>query len=150
VGPPPAGELVEETDGRAAFGRVWGCYHDGMGTRLTIRGVSEEVRRRLKNVSQARGQSVNATVLEILASAVGVDERRSRLTRYETWNREDLADFTEALAEQRSVQPVTGSYRDLQGMLRRRGRRPPSDEALEREVTRSLVEDDERIRRGGV
>jgi antitoxin PrlF len=47
------------------------------------------------------------------------------------------------------VQPVAGSYRDLRGMLRRPGRRAPSDEALDRERTRSLVEDDKRIRRGG-
>jgi antitoxin PrlF len=48
------------------------------------------------------------------------------------------------------VQPVAGSYRELRGMLRRPGRRPPSNQALERELTRLLVEDDERIRRGGV
>jgi antitoxin PrlF len=47
------------------------------------------------------------------------------------------------------VRPVTGSYRDLLGMLRRPGRPSPSDEMLEEELTRSLVEDDERIRRGG-
>jgi antitoxin PrlF len=48
------------------------------------------------------------------------------------------------------VQPVSGSYRDLQGMLRRPGRKPPSDDALDQEMTRLLIEDDERIRRGGV
>jgi antitoxin PrlF len=48
------------------------------------------------------------------------------------------------------VQPVAGSYRDLRGMLQRPGRPSPSDEALDQEVTRSLIEDDERIRRGGV
>jgi plasmid stability protein len=74
-----------------------------MGTQLTIRGVPEEIGSRLKSVSLARGQSVNTTVLEILASAVGVDERRRRLTRYVTWNQEDLAEFNEALAAQRST-----------------------------------------------
>jgi antitoxin PrlF len=47
------------------------------------------------------------------------------------------------------VQPVAGSYRDLRGMLRRPGRSSPSDENLDRELIRSLEEDDERIRRGG-
>jgi plasmid stability protein len=79
------------------------CYHAVMGRQLTIRGVSEEVENRLKSVSRARGQSVNAIVLEILTAAVGVDERRRRLARYMTWNPEDLAEFNEAVAAQRST-----------------------------------------------
>ena len=74
-----------------------------MARRLTIRGVSDEVGRRLESISRAKGQSVNATVLEILATAVSVDERRRRLARYVTWNEEDLAEFNEALAAQRSI-----------------------------------------------
>jgi plasmid stability protein len=74
-----------------------------MGKQLTIRGVSEEVGRRLESVSRAKGQSVNATVLEILAAAVGMDERRRTLGRYATWNPDDLAEFNEALAAQRST-----------------------------------------------
>jgi plasmid stability protein len=79
------------------------CYHAVMGRQLTVRGVSEEIGNRLKTVSRTKGQSVNTTVLEILASAVGVDERRRRLIRYVTWNLEDLAEFNEALAAQRST-----------------------------------------------
>jgi plasmid stability protein len=78
------------------------CYHAVMARQLTIRGVSEEVGRRLESVSRAKGQSVNATVIEILSAAVGVDERRRRLARYVTWNQEDLAEFNEALVAQRS------------------------------------------------
>lgn len=74
-----------------------------MAKQLTIRGVSDEIGQRLENLSRARGRSVNATVLDILAAAVGVDERRRKLARYVTWNAEDLADFNEALAAQRSV-----------------------------------------------
>ncbi len=74
-----------------------------MGKQLTIRGVSEEIQSKLKSISRARGQSVNATVLEILATAVGLDERRQKLSRYMTWNREDLAEFSEALTAQRST-----------------------------------------------
>ena len=47
------------------------------------------------------------------------------------------------------VKPVAGSYRELLGMLRRPGRPLPPEEALDRELARLLVEDDERIRRGG-
>jgi plasmid stability protein len=74
-----------------------------MARQLTIRGVSDEVGQRLESLSRARGQSVNAVVLEILSAAVGVDERRRRLARYATWTPEDLAEFNEALAAQRMI-----------------------------------------------
>jgi antitoxin FitA-like protein len=74
-----------------------------MAKQLTIRGVSEEVGQRLESLSRARGQSINALVLEILSSAVGVDDRRRRLAHYTTWTPEDLAEFNEALAAQRTI-----------------------------------------------
>jgi len=74
-----------------------------MAKQLTIRGVSEETGQRLENLSRAQGQSVNTTVLKILEAAVGVDERRHRLSRYATWTHEDLAEFNEALAAQRPI-----------------------------------------------
>jgi plasmid stability protein len=73
-----------------------------MAKQLTIRGIPDEVGRKLASLSRAKGQSVNATVLEILAGAMGVDERRRRLARYLTWTEEDLAEFDQALAAQRS------------------------------------------------
>lgn len=79
------------------------CYAAVMAKQLTIRGVSDEMGQRLENLSQAQGQSVNTTVLKILEAAVGVDERRRRLSRYATWTPEDLAEFNEALAAQRTV-----------------------------------------------
>ncbi len=74
-----------------------------MAKQLTIRGVPEEVGQRLEGLSRARGQSVNTTVLELLGAAVGVDERRRRLARYATWTPEDLTEFNEALAAQRTI-----------------------------------------------
>jgi len=79
------------------------CYHAVMARQLTIRGVSEEIGQRLEDLSRTRGRSVNATVLEILETAVGVDERRRRLARYATWTPEELAEFNEALAAQRAI-----------------------------------------------
>jgi hypothetical protein len=49
---------------------------------------------------------------------------------------------------ERHQEQVAGSYRELLGMLRRPGTRLPPAEALDRELARLLVEDDERIRRG--
>lgn len=74
-----------------------------MSKQLTVRGVSSEVGRRLEALSRSREQSVNATILEILAAAVGVEERRERLRRYATWDDEDLAEFEANLQLQRQV-----------------------------------------------
>jgi hypothetical protein len=74
-----------------------------MPKQLTIRGVSPEAARRLERVSTARGLSVNAAVLSILESALGVNERRRRLVQYATWNEDDVAEFERALANQRQI-----------------------------------------------
>lgn len=74
-----------------------------MAKQLTVRGVPDEVGRRLESLSRSRGQSVNATVLEILGRAVGAEERRRRLARYATWGPEDLEEFEQALAAQRTI-----------------------------------------------
>jgi hypothetical protein len=74
-----------------------------MARQLTIRGVSEEVGQRLEDLSRARGQSVNTTVLQILEAGVGVDERKRRLARYATWTPEEVTEFNEALAAQRTI-----------------------------------------------
>ena len=74
-----------------------------MPRQLTVRGVSEELSRRLARISRERGQSLNTTALEILEAAVGVDQRRARLARYATWSRADRADFDRALADQRVI-----------------------------------------------
>lgn len=79
------------------------CYTACMSRQLTIRGVSDEIGQRLEGLSRSRGQSLNATVLQILETAVGIDERRRRLERYATWTQEDLEEFNEALAAQRST-----------------------------------------------
>ena len=74
-----------------------------MPTQLTIRGVPDEVGRRLARLSRDRGTSVNRTVVDILTTAVGVDARRRRLERYATWTAEDTAEFERALSVQRVV-----------------------------------------------
>lgn len=74
-----------------------------MAKQLTIRGVPDEVASRLDRLSQSRGRSVNATVVEILASAVDFKERRERLAHYATWTEDDLAEFMNGLSAQRVV-----------------------------------------------
>ena len=72
-------------------------------SQLTLRNLDPELSRRLRAISAERGESLNSTVLGLLRAAVGVDERRERLSRYATWNAEDLREFTAALGEQRAV-----------------------------------------------
>ena len=74
-----------------------------MSSQLTVRGVPDEVRRRLSQLSQAGGESLNTTIRRILERAVGADGRRQRLEEYATWSADDLADFESALAEQRTI-----------------------------------------------
>jgi hypothetical protein len=79
------------------------CYHEFMAKQLTIRGVPDEVASQLDRLSKGRGRSVNATVVDILAAAVGFKERRERLVRYTTWTEDDLAEFMRGLSAQRVV-----------------------------------------------
>jgi len=74
-----------------------------MPKQLTIRGVPDEVTRRLERLSKERGESVNQTVLSILAESLAVDARRARLQRYVTWTEEDVKAFGAALESQRVV-----------------------------------------------
>jgi hypothetical protein len=70
---------------------------------LTIRGVSEELGRRLEKLSEQQKQSVNATVIQLLERAVGLDARRERFRRYATWTEEDRSEFDAQLRLQRQV-----------------------------------------------
>jgi len=74
-----------------------------MATQLTIRGVSEELNRRLSKLGKSRGQSVNTTAIQILEQAVGIDARRQRLERYMTWSGADASEFESALKNQRVI-----------------------------------------------
>lgn len=74
-----------------------------MAKQITVRGVTTELGQRLRSLSEARGESVNTTVLSILQRAVGVDERRKVLARYATWTDDDLHEFQESLDAQRVI-----------------------------------------------
>ena len=78
-------------------------YHAYVSKQLTIRGVPSTVAERLETLSRLRGQSLNATVNEILVEAVGEDARRRRLERYATWTPADLTEFEDNVAAQRGI-----------------------------------------------
>jgi hypothetical protein len=70
---------------------------------ITIRNPTPELTRRLKAVADARGESLNTTILRLLAEAVGFEDRRERLQHWATWTDEDAAEFDAALKAQRVV-----------------------------------------------
>lgn len=81
---------------------MWKRYYAGMGSQLTIRGVTAELHRRLAQLGKSGGESVNAIALRILNDAVGGTEtRRGRLEPYMTWSLEDLSEFETELRAQR-------------------------------------------------
>ena len=72
-------------------------------SQITLRNVEPELSKRLRAISAERRESLNATVLHILRTAVGLDERRERLQRYMTWNDSDAGEFDDVLAAQRVI-----------------------------------------------
>jgi plasmid stability protein len=76
-----------------------------MGRQVTIRGVSEDVLRKLRALADARGTSVNALLVEVLERYTGSSERREQLQRYATWSDAEARAFDEVLRTQRTVDP---------------------------------------------
>jgi len=74
-----------------------------MSGQLTIRNLPHDVVQRLKQLGKDRGLSMNTTIVEILERAVDARARRAGLDRYVTWTDEDVAEFEEALADQRVI-----------------------------------------------
>lgn len=72
---------------------------------ITIRGVSDEARRKLRAMADARGVSVNALLVEILEQYTGASDRRERLRRYATWTEQEARAFDASLRAQRVVDP---------------------------------------------
>ena len=72
-------------------------------TQITLRNIDAEFSRRLRTISEERGESLNSTVLALLRDAVDLETRRTRLRRYVTWTPDDLDEFTAALRSQRVV-----------------------------------------------
>ena len=72
-------------------------------TRLVVRGVEPDLERRLRALSEVRGESLDATVLHLLEQAIGPAAREKELERFATWTEEDFEEFMEILREQRQV-----------------------------------------------
>jgi plasmid stability protein len=67
---------------------------------LTIRNVPEPLARRLEEARRAHGRSLNQTVLDLLAQALGVAERRNGLRELAgAWSAEEHASFEAAVAD---------------------------------------------------
>lgn len=78
-------------------------YPHAVMKQLTVRGVPEALGRRLEEVSEATGKSINATVLELLTKAVGLSDRRAWLERFTTWGPDEVAELDQASRSQRAI-----------------------------------------------
>lgn len=98
---------VADLDGRVGVDALQACLYncDVMTSQrqITLRNPSEELLRRLKALAASRRESMNSTILRLLEQSVGVHERRERLSRYATWNPDDLESFERELRAQRTV-----------------------------------------------
>lgn len=65
--------------------------------------MEPDLERRLRALSEARGESLDSTVVHLLERAVGPAEREKELERFATWTEEDFEEFMEILREQRQV-----------------------------------------------
>ena len=72
-------------------------------TQITLRNIDAELSRRLRAISEERGESLSRTALALLRDAVALETRRTRLRRYVTWTPADLDEFTATLHSQRVV-----------------------------------------------
>jgi plasmid stability protein len=83
-------------------------YSDAMRN-LTIRSVPEQLAARLEEEKRARGRSLNQTVLELLAQAVGLGGRGRRSNglgaQGGTWSADEVAELEAALRFTEEVDP---------------------------------------------
>ena len=74
-----------------------------MAKQITVRDVPPELARRIARLADARDQSINTTVIQLLERATGIDGRRERLALYTTWTDEDVKDLEAALRLGRTI-----------------------------------------------
>ena len=82
--------------------------YDAAMRNLTIRGVPDEVARRLEEEKRLRGRSLNQTVLDLLSQGLGLPggRRTNGLAALAgTWTAEQLADIESALRFAEEIDP---------------------------------------------
>jgi hypothetical protein len=79
---------------------------------ITIRNLPVELRERLEAEAKREGASLAQTVIRLLLQATGLSRSPNRRARHHdldelagTWGAEETAEFDEALAAQRRIDP---------------------------------------------
>ncbi len=72
---------------------------------VSLRGISEEVKKGLKIEAHRRNQSVNALLLSLINKGIGLENKRSFREKHHdldglagTWSSDDVAEFDAATA----------------------------------------------------
>ncbi|MCB1033052.1 MAG: hypothetical protein KDD47_04370 [Acidobacteria bacterium] len=79
---------------------------------MTLRNIPADLQRRIEEEASESRSSLNKTVLRLLEKATGVAPEGRAFRRFHdldrfagTWTKEEAAEFDEALAEQRRIDP---------------------------------------------
>ncbi len=79
---------------------------------ITIRNLPDELRERLEAEAKREGASLAQTVIRLLLRATGLNRSLNRRVRHHdldelagTWSADEAAEFDEALAAQRRIDP---------------------------------------------
>lgn len=70
---------------------------------LSLRGVEDEVKKRIKQEAKTAGTSVNALILDYIHRGIGYDPARSREHHHDldhlagTWSEKDKKEFEDAI-----------------------------------------------------
>ena len=72
---------------------------------ITIRNPSKGLYEQIRFLSQARGESINSTILYLLEKAIGINRRRERLRRYVVWSEQERKEFEKAHRAHRTIEP---------------------------------------------
>ena len=75
----------------------------GAPKQITIRNPSPALAARLKEIAEARNESVNTTALRLLEKAAGLNGRRARFERYATYTEAEADALDAAIRVQRTV-----------------------------------------------
>jgi plasmid stability protein len=76
-----------------------------MDRQLTIRGMPDDLMRKLRGIAVRRGSTIDALVVELLTQALGSSERRGRLEFYATSSAADAGALDDAIRQQRRLDP---------------------------------------------
>lgn len=89
---------------------------------ISLRGVDEEIARKLKAEAAQRGTSVNALILQLIRAGIGIKAPATKRHEYHdldqlagTWTEEDAAEFARTVSDFEQVDKELWGEADSSG-----------------------------------